>query len=686
MDLTDQTNEAASATKAVTQDSKSIAREKLDQLSINTIRFLAVDAIQKAKSGHPGAPMGAAAPVYLLWSSFLKHNPKNPLWFNRDRFVLSAGHASMLLYSLLHLTGYDISLDDIKSFRQWGSKTPGHPEYDPQSGIEVTTGPLGQGFAHGVGMAVAAQFLAAKFNRPGFNIIDHYIYGLVSDGDLEEGISYEAASFAGHHGLDNLIYFYDDNGIQIEGKTSLTYSDNTRKRFEAVHWNVYGPIDGNDLPRVVEAVESAQKAKGRPSLIICRTHIAYGSPGKQDSASAHGEPLGVDEIAATKKNLGWPAEPEFYIPSEVWSHTQQAIPRGEKAEEAWNGLLEKYRNQYSDEYDKLIAHINGTLPDDWDAELEQVFAGQDSPLATRAASGKILNAIAGKVENLMGGSADLGPSNKTHISGEDDFNHENFGARNMHFGVREHSMTAIANGMALHGGMIPYTGTFLVFSDYMKPSIRLAALMGLHVIYVFSHDSIGLGEDGPTHQPIEHLNSLRAIPNLTVIRPADANETMYAWRIAIANRRGPTAIVTTRQKLPHLKMNPDTLRGGYIIRDCEGTPQAIVIASGSEVHLALNAADKLEQEGIGIRVVSMPSCEIFDSQPREYREKVLPPEISRRVSIEAGATAHWYKYIGLNGEAIGIDRFGASAPAKILFDKFGFSAENICERIKSLLG
>ncbi len=685
MELRDQTKEAESAAIAEKQEKTFRQADNIDQLAINTIRFLAVDAIQKANSGHPGAPMGAAAPAYILWDKFLKHSPRNPAWFNRDRFVLSAGHASMLLYSLLHLTGYNISLDDIKSFRQWESKTPGHPEYDLSSGIEMTTGPLGQGFAHGVGMAVAEKFLAAKFNKPDFKIIDHYIYGLVSDGDLEEGISYEAASFAGHHRLDNLIFLYDDNGIQIEGKTGLTYSDDTRRRFEAVNWNVYGPVDGNNLNDISEAIIAAQKAMGKPSLIICRTHIAFGSPGKQDSASAHGEPLGVDEISATKKNLGWPEEPAFLVPEEVLSHTRKAVSRGEAIEEEWNALLERYRSQYPDDHHKLTDYINGHLPEKWNSDLEQIFAGQDTPLATRAASGKVLNAIAGHAGNLMGGSADLGPSNKTHIGGEDDFGRENYGARNIHFGVREHSMTAIANGMALHGGMIPYTGTFLVFSDYMKPSIRLAALMGLHVVYIFSHDSIGLGEDGPTHQPIEHLNSLRAIPNLTVIRPADANETMYAWQMAMLNHSGPTAIVTTRQKLPILQMNPDAMRGGYVIQECEGTPEAIIIATGSEVHLAINAAEKFRSEGINIRVVSMPSCEIFDSQPEEYKAKVLPPEINTRVSIEAGATSHWYKYIGLSGIAIGIDHFGASAPAKVLFDKFGFNVDSVCDKIRKLL-
>ena len=658
---------------------------ELDQLAVNTIRFLSADAVQKANSGHPGAPMGAAAMAYTLWSRFLRHNPANPKWFNRDRFVLSAGHASMLLYSLLHLTGYDLSLDDLKDFRQWGSKTPGHPEYGDTPGVETTTGPLGQGFATGVGMAVAERFLAAKFNRPHFDIIDHYTYGIVSDGDLQEGISYESASFAGHFKLGNLIYLYDDNKIQIEGSTDLTFSDDVRKRFEAVHWHVIGPVEGENVEAIESAIREAQTVRDKPSLIIVRTHIAYGSPGKMDSASAHGEPLGQEELLASKKNLGWPVEPDFYVPPEVKT-SMNAVNTGTESENQWKELLEKYGENFPDEHQQLIDFIQGRLPLGWDSELDGLFGDQEKPLATRAASGMILNAIADKIKNIMGGSADLGPSNKTVIKTDRDFSADDYSMRNIHFGVREHSMAAIANGMALHGGVIPYTGTFLQFFDYMKPSMRLAALMGLPTIHVFTHDSIGLGEDGPTHQPIEHLESLRAIPNMTVFRPADANEAVYGWRAAVSNQTGPTTLVFTRQKLPILKNSPEAARGAYVIWEADSSFDAILIATGSEVHTALAAGQKLNAEGIKVRVVSMPCCEIFEAQPQDYKHLILPPDKRVRVAVEAATTAGWYRYVGLDGAVIGIDHFGASAPSPVLFEKFGFTPENIIATVKRLLG
>jgi transketolase len=659
--------------------------EEIDQMAINTLRFLAIDAIQKANSGHPGAPMGAAPFAYVLWDRFLKHNPRDPQWFNRDRFILSAGHASMLLYGLLHMTGYDISLEDIKAFRQWQSKTPGHPEYGLTPGVEVTSGPLGQGFANGVGMAIAERFLAGKFNRPGFDIVDHYTYALVSDGDLQEGISYEAASLAGHLKLGKMVYLYDDNRIQIEGKTELVFSDDVKKRFEALNWHVAGPVDGNDLKAVENAIKQGRAETEKPTLIICRTHIAHGSPGKQDSESSHGAPLGENEVIATRKNLGWPLEPEFHVPDEAREYMSRAIARGEKGEDDWNKMAKEYKGKFQIEFEKLREYIADDLPEGWDAALETLFDAQESPLATRAASGKILNAFADRITNIMGGSADLGPSNKTLINGEHDFNAQNHDGRNMRFGVREHVMAAIANGMALHRGVIPYVGTFLVFSDYMRPSIRLAALMGLRVIYIFTHDSIGVGEDGPTHQPIEHVSSLRAIPNLNVIRPADAHEAVYAWRAGLGRTDGPTALVLTRQKLPLLRKSPETSRGGYIAWEDKQPAQAILIATGSELHIAIHAAEKLKGENISVRVVSMPCCEIFDSQPQDYKQAVLPPNIRKRLAIEAGITSFWHKYVGLDGDVIGIDHFGASAPASILFEKFGITAEAVVTRVKSML-
>ncbi len=685
MEYSDQTRGAGSNLSMPSQGNDMKTSEEIDQLAINTLRFLAIDAVQKANSGHPGAPMGAASFAYVLWDRFLKHNPRDPQWPDRDRFILSAGHASMLLYGLLHMSGYDISLEDIKAFRQWQSRTPGHPEYGLTPGVEVTSGPLGQGFANGVGMAIAERFLARRFNRPGFEIVDHYTYALVSDGDLQEGISYEAASLAGHLELGKMIYLYDDNKIQIEGKTELAFSDDVKKRFEALNWHVAGPVDGNDLKAVEDAIRRGQAEAEKPTLIICRTHIAYGSPGKQDSESSHGAPLGEDEVIATKKNLGWPLEPEFYVPDEAREYMGRAVARGEKAENEWNKMAKEYNGTYHADFEKVQEYIAASLPEGWDTALETLFDAQESPLATRAASGKILNAFAGRITNIMGGSADLGPSNKTMINSENDFSAQNHDGRNMHFGVREHVMAAIANGMALHQGVIPYVGTFLVFSDYMRPSIRLAALMGLRVIYVFTHDSIGVGEDGPTHQPIEQVSSLRAIPNLHVIRPADAHEAVYAWRAGLARTDGPTALVLTRQKLPLLKKSPETMRGGYIAWEDKQPAQAILIATGSEVHIAIHAAEKLKSENISVRVVSMPCCEIFDGQPQDYKQVVLPANIRKRLAIEAGITSYWHKYVGLDGDVIGIDHFGASAPASVLFEKFGIIAEAIVTRVKTIM-
>lgn len=658
----------------------------IEQLTINTIRFLAVDAVQKANSGHPGLPMGTAPMAYLLWKKYLKHNPKNPGWFNRDRFLLSPGHGSMLLYGLLHLTGYDLSMEDIIDFRQWNSKTPGHPEFGRTPGVEMTTGPLGQGFATGVGMAIAERFLAAQFNRPGHDIVDHYIYAIVSDGDLQEGISYEAASLAGHYRLGKLIYLFDDNRIQIEGSTSRVFSEDIRKRFEGFNWQVIGPIDGNDLDEIQKAVEQARSNSDQPALIDCRTNIAFGSPNKQDTAAAHGAPLGEEEVAATKRNLGWPEDKHFYIPEEVLPHMRSAVENGVNAEEQWNRLMESYQSRYPADYARFMDQVAGHLPDNWSDGLSELFKDTGQKLATRGASGEILNKLAEKFVNIMGGSADLGPSNKTIIKADGDFSSDNYSARNLNFGVREHAMAAICNGIALHSGIIPYAGTFLVFSDYMKPAMRLSALMGLRVIYIFSHDSIGLGEDGPTHQPIEHLLSMRAIPNLYVIRPADANETVYAWKTALQRMTGPTAIVTTRQKLPVLTQNPDAVKGAYIVREYEKELEAIIIATGSELSLALEASEILKKDGVDVRVVSMPSWELFEAQPLEYKNKIFPPENRHRLAVEAGCSEGWRKYVGFEGDVIGIDHFGASAPYEVLYEKFGITSLEVAKRVKKMVG
>ncbi len=659
----------------------------LDQLSINTIRFLAVDAVQKANSGHPGMPMGAAAMAYVLWTRHMRYNPRNPRWPDRDRFILSAGHGSMLLYALLHLTGYDLPLEQIRQFRQWGSLTPGHPESTLFPGVEVTTGPLGQGFANGVGMAIAERFLAERFNTPEHTIVDHFIYAIVSDGDLMEGVSAEAASYAGTQRLGKLIYLYDSNGISIEGETAPTFQEDVGARFRAYGWEVIGPIDGNDLVAVDEALTRARRNTARPSLIICKTIIGYGSPNKANTGAVHGEPLGETEVALTKKSLGWPLEPEFYIPDDVLEHFREAVERGRAWEADWQSRFDAYRRAYPDraaEFERMMA---GELPTRWDAAIP-VFSAQDKPIATRSASGKVLNAIFKNLPNLVGGSADLAPSTKTWLDSAGRFGWDKCG-NNLQFGIREHAMGAIAVGMAHHGGVIPFTATFLVFSDYMRPPIRLAALSEQRVVFVFTHDSIGLGEDGPTHQPVEHLMALRAVPRLRVSRPADANEVAEAWRQALLYREGPTALVLSRQNLPILDRTKlaaasGLARGAYVLRGTEGPPDVVLIATGSEVHLALEASDHLLEEGIRVWVVSMPCWELFDEQPPAYRDEVLPPGVPR-LAIEAGATLGWYKYVGESGAVIGLDRFGASAPGEVVLRELGFSVENVVARARELI-
>ena len=661
----------------------------LDELCINTIRFLSIDAVQQANSGHPGMPMGAAPMAYVLWTKFLRHSPRNPDWPDRDRFVLSAGHGSMLIYSLLHLSGYDLSLDDLKNFRQWGSKTPGHPEYGDTPGVETTTGPLGQGFATGVGMAIAERHLAAKFNKANQEIINHYTYGIVSDGDLMEGISHEAASLAGHLKLGKLIYLYDDNHISIEGKTDIAFTENRLQRFEAYGWHVHQVDNGNDLKAIEEAISAARNETERPSLIAVRTSIGFGSPNRQDTAKAHGEPLGDEERKLTKENLGWPQEPTFYIPDDALVQFRKSVDLGLELEQSWTESFRNYLNDYPDQGTMFEKQLKGELPQGWDNDIP-VFSADPKGKATRVISGQVLNAIAKNVPAMMGGSADLAPSNKTFIEGETSFQPDSYDQRNIHFGVREFGMTAVLNGMALHGGLIPYGGTFLIFSDYMRPAIRLAALMKQHVIYVLTHDSIGLGEDGPTHQPIEHLASLRAMPNLTVIRPADANETAEAWKFAVTSNKGPTVLALTRQSLPTLDRSvfgkAELLnRGAYVLKDVDTTPDALILANGSEIKLALEAADTLAGNGIAVRVISMPSWELFDAQSPEYKDSVLPENVTSRVAIEAGATQGWHRYLGNRAAVVGMDHFGASAPAKILYDKFGITADRVAKETLKLL-
>lgn len=668
-----------------------ISPESLDELCVNTLRLLAVDMVQKAGSGHPGMPLGSAAMAYALWDRFLQINPADPKWQDRDRFVLSAGHGSALLYALLHVTGYDLPLDELERFRQWGSRTPGHPEYGMTPGVDVTTGPLGQGFANAVGMAIAETHLAARFNQPDHTIVDHFTYVLASDGDLMEGVSSEAGSLAGHLGLGKLIVLYADNHITIEGDTEIAFTEDRGARFAALGWHIQHVADGNDLTSITQAIQTARDETDRPSLIAVRTHIGYGSPHKQDSAAAHGEPLGVDEVCLTKERLGWPTEPAFHIPSEALEHFREAVTRGKDLQAAWEAKIEAYGKAYPDlaaEFDRIT---NGELPADWDASLP-TFTPENGPLATRAASGKCINALAPRLPELMGGSADLAPSTQTFMEGVGTFQSNERAGRNMHFGIREHSMGALLNGMALHHGLIPYGATFLVFSDYMRPPIRLAAMNGLPVIYVFTHDSIGMGEDGPTHQPVEQLLCLRSIPELFVIRPADANETVAAWRIAIGRQNGPVALILTRQKLPILDLDqyqniPDGVsRGGYVLAEADGSdaPDIILVGTGSEVHLALAAQERLSGEGIRARVVSLPCWELFAAQPDEFRNQVITPGVPL-LAMEAGSTLGWETYLSSKTTSIGVDQFGASAPGDIVMREYGFTVENVCERAQSLL-
>ncbi|MDP2861765.1 MAG: transketolase [Desulfobacterales bacterium] len=660
-----------------------------DLLCINTIRSLSMDAVQKANSGHPGAPMGLAPAAYTLWTRILKHNPANPGWFNRDRFILSGGHASMLLYSMLYLTGYDLSLDDIKNFRQWGSKTPGHPEYRHTPGVETTTGPLGQGFANGVGMAMAERHLAACYNTKDHEIIDHHTFVVCGDGDLMEGITSEASSLAGHLGLSKLICIYDDNKISIEGSTGLTFTEDVAARFKSYNWHVLKVEDGNNVDDVLKALKKAKAEKKKPSLIMLRTHIAYGSPNKQDSAEAHGAPLGEEEIRLTKKNLGCPPDSAFCVPDEAVLFCRKCLETGKKAESKWLRKFKSYKKEFPDLAAKLMDAINRKLPEGWDGGLPD-FSSKDGAVATRSASGKVLNAIAGKVTSLMGGSADLAPSNNTIIKNSCDFQKDSYQGRNVRFGVREHAMGAILSGMALHRGIRPFGGTFLVFADYMRPSIRLAALMKIPVIYVFTHDSIAVGEDGPTHQPVEHVCSLRAIPGLTVIRPADANETKEAWCFAMKCMEGPIALILSRQNLPVIERTESNTanlleNGAYIISDSGSKPSLIIIATGSEVHISLEAAKSLTAKGVSVRVVSMPSWELFEKTSAEYKEKVLPSEISNRMAVEAGIPMGWERYTGGKGEIIGMTGFGASAPGGTLMKNYGFTADNIVQKAMKLL-
>ena len=663
---------------------------KLDALCINAIRFLAVDAVQKANSGHPGAPMGAGAMAYVLWDRVLKHNPADPGWPDRDRFILSAGHASALQYALLHLTGYDLPLDELKGFRQWGSKTPGHPEYGLTPGIEATTGPLGQGFANGVGMAIGERWLAGHYNRPGHNVIDHYIYAIVSDGDLQEGVASEAASLAGTLGLGKLIYLYDDNGISIEGDTDIAFLEDVPQRFRAYGWHVIGPIDGFDTSAVESALRQAKAETGRPSLIVCTTIIGYGSPNKAGTGSAHGEPLGEEEVSLAKQTLGWPYQEPFFVPPEALAHFREALDRGGARQAEWDKRIEAYREAYPVEARQMEQDLRGDLPEGWDDDLAGLFSPGDKPVSTRDASGRVMNAIVQKTHGLTGGSADLAPSTKTLLKGHGDFGFKEICDHNMHFGVREHAMGAIANGMAVHGGTIPYTATFLIFSDYMKPAIRLGALMERRVVYIFTHDSIGLGEDGPTHQPIEQLAGLRAMPKVVVLRPADATEIAEAWKVALERVHGPTVLVLTRQNLPVLDRTAlapagGVQQGGYVLWEASPQPEAILIATGSEVHLALEAGEMLRAKSIPSRVVSLPSWELFDAQPAEYREAVLPSHIRARVSVEAASPLGWERYVGLDGVAIGLTHFGASAPAGVLYKQFGITSQRVAQEAERLV-
>ena len=674
-------------------------KNKLEKQCVNTIRFLATDAIEKAKSGHPGMPLGAAAAAFTLWTKHLKHNPENPQWADRDRFVLSSGHASMLLYALLHLTGYHLSLDDIKNFRQWGSLTPGHPEYKHTPGVEVTTGPLGQGLANAVGMAIAEAHLAARFNREDNKIVDHFTYVMAGDGDMMEGVVAEACSLAGHLHLGKLIVLYDDNRVTLAGSAALSCTENIEQRFKAYGWQVQKVADGNDVATIDRAIKKARRETEKPSLICVASTIGYGAPCKQGSCDAHGSPLGTDELQKTKEALCWQADSPFYVSDEVYKFFRKAVARGRKCEKQWQDTFKE--SALADEFERLM---KGDLPAGWESAFNE-FPNGSKDVATRKASEIIMQAMAAKVPELAGGSADLNPSTFTWLKGLGDFQNPqlskqelhgmvggswDYTGRNIHFGVREHAMGSTVVGMALHGGFIPYTATFLTFADYMRPPMRLAALMGVRAIFVFSHDSIGVGEDGPTHQPVEQIMNLRQVPNMTVIRPADANETVEAWRMAITNTNGPTTLVFSRQNLPVLDRSvcnaaSGTRRGGYILWESSPDPELILIATGSEVALTLAAARKLAENGTTVRVVSLPSWEIFDRQPREYRETVLPPAITARIAVEAGIKLGWEHYVGLNGKIIGMDTFGASAPGPVLYEKFGFTSEKIVAAAAELL-
>ena len=669
---------------------------ELTNRSINAIRFLSADAVQKANSGHPGLPMGMAAVAYSIWTRHMLHNPANPEWPDRDRFVLSGGHGSMLLYSLLYLTGYNLSLDELRNFRQWGSLTPGHPEFGVTPGVETTTGPLGQGFANGVGMAMAEAHLAAVYNRPGHAVINHYVYAIVTDGDLMEGVASEAASLAGHLKLGKLIYLYDDNKISIEGSTDLAFTEDRGKRFEAYGWHVQRVENGLDVEAIDRAIQAA-KADPRPSLIMVRTVIGYGLPTRAGTAKAHGEPPGDAELNGAKEKAGWPVEPRFYIPEAVLAFFRQAVERGQSLEREWRKQMEAYCAEFPAEAAELERRLAGKLPEGWDQTLPE-FPADAKGMASRAASGKVINALSAVLPDLFGGSADLAPSNNTWMNNTPAFALEASpsGAdapqgRNIHFGVREHGMGSIVNGMAYHGGVIPFGATFMVFSDYMRPAIRLSALSHLGSIWVMTHDSIGVGEDGPTHQPVEHMAALRSIPNLVNIRPADANEVREAWKVAVENRRQPTSLVLTRQNLPTIDRAvyapAENLRkGAYVLADLGlGQPQVILMASGSEVGLIIAAAQRLVEEGVAVRVVSFPSWELFLQQDAAYRDAVLPPSLEKRVAVEAGITLGWHRWVGPRGQVIGLDHYGASAPANIVFEKFGFSVENVLACVHAML-
>jgi transketolase len=678
--------------------------DDLDQKCINTIRFLSVDMVQKANSGHPGLPLDAAPMAYVLWTRWLKYHPSNPQWFDRDRFVLSAGHGSALLYSLLYLTGYALSLDDLKQFRQWGSKTPGHPERGHTPGVETTTGPLGQGMANAVGMAMAEAQLAARYNRPGHTVIDHRTFAIVSDGDLMEGVASEAASLAGHLRLGKLICLYDENAVTLSAGTDVTFSEDCRRRFDAYGWHTIAVTDGNDLIAIDAALETACAKDTRPTLILVRTHLGYGSP-EQDSFKAHGSPLGEENVRKTKENLSWPTAPDFLVPDDALAHFRQALDRGEALEAAWKERMKAYAAAFPELHDELQLYLRGELPSGWDADVP-TFPADAKGMATREASSKVMNAFAAKVTAFTGGSADLNPSTKTALNGQGDFNHPpargadlqgtdsagwSYRGRNIHYGVREHAMGAVVNGLAAHGCTIPFGATFLIFSDYMRPPIRLAALMRLHVIHVFTHDSIALGEDGPTHQPVEQLANLRAIPHVLVLRPADANETAVAWRVAMEAIERPVLLVLTRQNVPTLDRTrfasaEGLRRGGYVLLDApKGKPELILIASGSEVSLIVEAAERLSAEGVAVRCVSMPSWELFDALPQVERDEVLPPAVTARLAVELGVSQGWERYIGAKGDMLSIERFGASAPADVLLKAYGFTVDAVYERAKALL-